>query len=35
MAPSASWILLQFQPKIMPPAVTDSCLVQQEVGGMA
>lgn len=35
MAPAAPWLLLQFQPQIMPPAITDSHLVQEEVGSTA
>lgn len=35
MAPPATWLLLQLQPQIMPPAITDSHLVQEEVGSMA
>lgn len=29
VAPAATWLLLQFQSQIMPPAITDSHLVQQ------
>lgn len=35
MAPPATWLLLQFQPQIVPPAITDSHLVQKEVGSTA
>lgn len=35
VAPPATWLLLQFQPQIMPPAITDSHLIQKEVGGTA
>lgn len=35
MAPPAPWLLLQFQPQIVPPAITDSHLVQEEMGSTA
>lgn len=35
MAPPATWFLLQLQPQIMPPAITDGHLVQEEMGSMA
>ena len=35
MAPPATWLLLQLQPQIVPPAVTDYHLVQEEVGSLA
>lgn len=35
MALPAIWLLLQLQPQIVPPAVTDSHLVQKEVGSTA
>lgn len=35
MAPPATWLLLQLQPKVVPLAVTDSHLVQEEVGSTA
>lgn len=35
VAPPATWLLLQLQPKVVPPAVTDSHLVQEEVGSTA
>lgn len=35
MAPPATWLLLQFQPQIVPPAIADSHLVQEEVGSTA
>lgn len=35
VAPPATWLLLQLQPKVVPLAVTDSHLVQEEVGGTA
>lgn len=35
MAPPAPWLLLQFQQQIVPPAITDSHLVQEEMGSTA
>lgn len=35
VAPPATWLLLQLQPQIVPPAVIDSHLVQEEVGSTA
>jgi len=35
VAPPATWLLLQLQPQIVPPAITDYHLVQEEVGSPA